>query len=74
MPDSSFYARIGKLSAVIFVLPSSMAAGGIFGYYVVDRYLTSYPWGMILFIMLGAGAGFYEIFKILALDQRSKGD
>ena len=74
MPDSSFYARIGRLSAVIFVLPSTMAAGGVFGYYVVDHYLASYPWGMIIFIMLGAVAGFYEIAKILVLDQRSKSD
>ena len=74
MPDSSFYARIGRLSAVIFVLPSCMAVGGILGYYLVDHYLATYPWGTVIFVLLGAAAGFYEIVKILILDQRSKGD
>jgi F0F1-type ATP synthase assembly protein I len=74
MPDSSFYARVGKLSAVVFILPSTMAAGGILGYYVVDPYLGTYPWGTVVLVLLGAAAGFYEIAKILILDQRSKGD
>ena len=74
MPDSSFYARLGKLSSIIFVLPSCMAVGGLIGYYLVDRYLGSYPWGTVVFVLLGVAAGFYEIFKILIQDQRSKGD
>jgi F0F1-type ATP synthase assembly protein I len=74
MPDSSFYARLGKLSSIIFVLPSCMAVGGLIGYYLVDRYLGSYPWGTVVFVLLGVAAGFYEIFKILLQDQRSKGD
>lgn len=72
MPDSSLYARIGRLSSVIFVLPSCMAVGGLLGYYIVDRYLASYPWGTVICVMLGAAAGFYEIVKILILDQRGK--
>jgi F0F1-type ATP synthase assembly protein I len=74
MPDPSFYSRIGRLSSVIFILPSCMAVGGFLGYYVVDRYLKSYPWGTVVFVLLGAAAGFYEIVKLLILDQRSKGE
>jgi F0F1-type ATP synthase assembly protein I len=69
MPGPAFYARIGRLSSIIFVLPSCMAAGGGLGYYLVDRYFGTYPWGMVVFVLLGAVAGFYEIFKILAQDQ-----
>jgi F0F1-type ATP synthase assembly protein I len=72
MTDPSFYSRIGKLSSVIFVLPSCMAVGWILGYFVVDRFLPTYPWGTVLFVLLGAGAGFYEIFQILSADQRRK--
>jgi hypothetical protein len=72
MPSSSFYSRIGRLSSIIFVLPSCMAVGGLLGYYVVDRYLGSYPWGTVVFVLLGAVAGFYEIVRILMLDQRNK--
>ncbi len=74
MPDSSFYARIGRLSSIIFVLPSCMAVGGLIGYYVIDRYFSTYPWGTVVFVLLGAAAGFYEIFRMLILDQRRRRD
>ncbi len=74
MPDSSFYSRLGRLSSVLFILPGSMAGGGALGYYVVDRYFDTYPWGTMALVLLGAAAGFYEIAKILALDQRSRRD
>ena len=74
MPNASFYSRIGRLSSIIFILPSSMAVGGLLGYYVVDRYFGAYPWGTVVLVLLGAAAGFYEIVKILVLDQRSKSD
>jgi F0F1-type ATP synthase assembly protein I len=74
MPNASFYSRIGRLSSIIFVLPSCMVVGGLFGYYVIDRYLGVYPWGTVVLVLLGSAAGFYEIVKILILDQRSKDD
>jgi hypothetical protein len=73
MPSASFYSRIGRLSSIIFVLPSCMAVGGLLGYYLIDRYFGVYPWGTVILVLLGAAAGFYEIVKILILDQRSKG-
>ena len=42
-----------------------MALGWVLGYYVVDHYLDSFPWGTVSLILLGAGAGLYEIIKIL---------
>ena len=74
MPDSSFYSRMGRLSSIIFLLPSSMAAGWILGYFLVDRYFSSYPWGSLSLTLIGAVAGLYEVIKILIQDQRSKGD
>jgi F0F1-type ATP synthase assembly protein I len=49
-----------------------MAAGWIFGYYVLDRYMSTYPWGSIAAAFIGAGAGFYETYKILVADQENK--
>jgi len=66
-------AWLSKLSAIITILPASMAAGWVLGYYLLDRYLQIFPWGSIVFTILGAGAGFYEIVKLLAPD-RDKGD
>ena len=51
-----------------------MAAGWVLGYYVVDRLFGTFPWGTVSAILLGAGAGFYEIIRILAIDQRDTGD
>jgi F0F1-type ATP synthase assembly protein I len=62
-PLVSFW--LARLSGIVLILPSSMAAGWLLGYYVVDRYLSSFPWGTIVFILLGAGAGFFEIVRIL---------
>jgi F0F1-type ATP synthase assembly protein I len=74
MPDPSFYAKLGKLSSVMVILPGCMAGGWIIGYYLIDRYLKSFPWGTITLIMLGAGAGFYEIFQLLTRDDRDNGN
>ena len=51
-----------------------MAVGWVLGYYLVDHFLSTYPWGTVSFVLLGAGAGLYEIMKILIQDQRDKGD
>ena len=72
--DSSFYARLGRLSAIITILPATMAGGWIVGFFVVDRHLGSFPWGSVIASLLGAGAGFYEIVRLLMLDQRDKSD
>ncbi len=74
MPDPSFYSRLGRLSSIVLVIPSAMAGGWLFGRLVFDRLLSTYPWGTIGFTLLGAVAGFYEIVKILTIDQRSKDD
>jgi hypothetical protein len=74
MNRHSVYARIAKLSAIISVLPASMAAGWFLGYYVVDGIFGTYPWGAILLTLFGAGAGFYEIIRILEIDRQDSRD
>jgi len=60
-------AGIARLSAIITILPASMAAGWLLGYFGIDRWAATFPWASILMTLLGAGAGFYEIVRILAL-------
>ncbi len=74
MADPTFFSRMGRLSSIITILPASMAAGWLVGYYVLDRYVTKFPWGSLIFTFLGAGAGFYEIVKLLMVDRRDGGD
>ncbi len=74
VPDQTSLSRMGRLSSIVTILPASMAAGWVLGYYVLDRYLTKFPWGSLIFTFLGAGAGFYEIVKLLMVDRRSDAD
>ena len=71
MPDPDFYAKLGKLSSIMLILPSCMAGGWIVGYYLIDHFFNSFPWGTITLTMLGAGAGFYEIFCLLTRDDQN---
>jgi len=72
--ESSFYSAVGRLSAIITIIPASMAAGWVVGHYIVDRYLDTNPWGGIVFILIGAAAGFYEIVQILAPSRQKPDD
>ena len=69
--DESFYTRVGRLSAIIMILPASMAAGWVTGYYLIDRPFGLFPWASIALILLGGGAGFYEIFRLLVDQHRN---
>jgi F0F1-type ATP synthase assembly protein I len=51
-----------------------MAVGWLIGHYLLDRFLPISPWGTVGFTLLGAGAGFCEIVRILSADQRRKDD
>jgi F0F1-type ATP synthase assembly protein I len=70
VPPNSVYERIGRLSAIVFILPSTMAAGAALGYFVVDRLLGSFPWGTIVLVLVSSAAGFYQIVRILTGDRR----
>ena len=74
MTDPSSFARMGRLSAIITILPAAMAGGWILGYFLVDRYFETFPWGSIIATMLGAAAGFFEIIRLLTRDQRDDSD
>jgi F0F1-type ATP synthase assembly protein I len=73
MPDAEYYARMGRLSAIIMILPSCMAGGWLLGYYAIDHWLGSFPLGGIVMTLLGAAAGFYEIVVLLKRDAGNAG-
>ncbi len=70
MARSSVYSTMGRLSAIVMIPPSSMAAGWLLGYYLVDRWLGIFPWASIVMTLIGAGVGFWEIFHILTRESR----
>jgi F0F1-type ATP synthase assembly protein I len=76
MAKTSAYQRLARLSAIIMILPSCMAGSGGFGYFVVDRFGGVFPWGTVIFTLLGGGIGFYQIFRILTAknDETAEGE
>lgn len=43
---------------------SGIFVGVLFGI-AVDHFFSTKPWGLIIFILLGAGAGFRNIFRLV---------
>ena len=73
MPGPDFYARMGRLSVIITILPATMAGGWILGYYGLDKWLGTFPIGGIIMSLVGAAAGFYEIVLLLKRDTDGAG-
>jgi len=63
--------RLAELSSVGLVLPSSIAVGLFFGY-ILDRWLGTGPWLLLLFTVLGILSGLLTLFR--ALKKEMKGE
>jgi F0F1-type ATP synthase assembly protein I len=74
MTRQDFYASLGKLSGLVTILPASMGIGWMLGYYGVDRFLGTFPWGTILMVFFGAGAGFWQIIRMLTQSRPNNRD
>lgn len=44
-------------------LVSALVVGGLIGY-LLDEWLGTRPWLMVLFFLLGAGAGFMNVYRV----------
>ncbi|MEE8257272.1 MAG: AtpZ/AtpI family protein [Acidobacteriota bacterium] len=64
------WAKVGFYSSLGFLLPAAALAGFGLGW-LVDRWLGTEPVFGILVGMLGAGAGFVELLRLL---KRSEGN
>jgi ATP synthase protein I len=74
MPDNNLdqdSRKEFKLAARVGIeFISGLFVGVLLGY-AFDHYFQTKPWGMIIFILLSAGAGFLNIFR-LVLNKESK--
>ena len=76
----AFYSQVKQLGALTAV-PIILVAGPIVGYFIgnwVDNKFRLYPWGTVLFLILGFVASGREIFRltkqILKEDSKQKND
>ena len=60
-----------EYSAVGLMFPASIAIGTAIGY-LLDKWLHTAPWLIVLFMFYGAGAGFYNVYKITRRDDKKK--
>ncbi len=56
--------RIAQYSSIIFVLPTCLLIGFFSGKWLDERWGTEPAFAMVL-LLLGAVAGFYQVFKVL---------
>jgi ATP synthase protein I len=59
-----FVRYLGMASTVGINMVASTIIGFALGYWVLDKYLNTYPWFTILMTALGIIAGFKYLFKI----------
>jgi len=54
--------RWAELSSLGLTLPSSIAVGLFMGY-MLDKWLGTRPWMLLLFLLLGIASGFISLFR-----------
>lgn len=63
-PRKVGFRRLVALSSIGLVLPSSIAVGLFFGYFL-DSILGTAPWMLLIFFILGVVSGFLSLFRAL---------
>ena len=63
---SEFFRFLGIASTVGINLVISTFIGFAIGYFLLDRFLNTFPWFTIIFLILGIAAGFKYLFKIVS--------
>jgi ATP synthase protein I len=56
--------RLSELASLGLILPSSIAVGLFFGYFL-DRWLGTAPWLLLSFTVLGIASGLLSLFRAL---------
>ncbi len=61
-PSKINYGKIAAISSLGLMLPSSIAVGLFFGYYL-DKFLGTHPWLLLVFLLLGIFSGLYSLIR-----------
>lgn len=64
MPRMNF-RKVAELSSLGLMLPSSIAVGLFFGYWL-DKLFGTHPWLLLIFFFLGTASGLYSLLKGLS--------
>ena len=61
-PEPAKFRKLAELSSLGLMLPSSIAVGLFFGY-VLDKWLRTEPWLLIIFTLLGVVSGLLSLCR-----------
>ena len=61
-PTRTHYTKIAVVSSLALLLPSSIIVGLLFGY-LLDKWLGTSPWMILLFFLLGAASGIISLLR-----------
>jgi ATP synthase protein I len=56
------FRKAMEMSSVGLLLPSSIAVGLFFGY-LLDKWLGTHPWMLLIFLILGVVSGLLSLFR-----------
>jgi ATP synthase protein I len=63
--------RLAELSSIALVLPSSIAVGLFLGY-LLDRWLGTAPWLLLILTVLGIVSGLLSLFRALKKEMKDE--
>ena len=63
-PQRPDLRKLSELASLGLVLPSSIAVGLFFGYFL-DRWIGTAPWLLLTFTVLGIVSGLLSLFRAL---------
>lgn len=70
-PRRPDFRRLAELSSIALILPSSIAVG-LFSGYLLDRWLGTAPWLLLIFTVLGIVSGLLSLFGALKKEMKDE--
>lgn len=67
------FRKLAEASSIGLILPSSIVVGLFFGY-LLDKWLGTRPWMLLIFLALGVVSGFLSLFRAVRKYGKDEGD
>jgi F0F1-type ATP synthase assembly protein I len=58
------FRKLAEMSSVAMILPSSIAVGLFFGY-ILDKWLHTAPWMLLIFLIFGIASGLWSLYRAM---------
>jgi len=69
--DKSVFKQLFTVGTVGIQFALSIFAGFGIGYFLLDKFLGTFPWFTIVFLIIGIIAAFRELFRLASKENRN---